>query len=229
MKNINKISVIIPVYNEEENLGNFYSELSAVIKKNGKEYEIIFVDDSSSDSSFKILEDIFNKDNRVEIVSLLGNQGQTMALAAGFRAASGDVVVAMDGDGQHNPKDIGKFLKEISQGYEVVLGTRQCLGKTPKIRTMGNRTISQLIKLFLGKCVEDPLCGFRAFTKKAYSKIWWNSSDYGVETEQIVKIIKQRIKYNLIEVESSYLDNYKGVTIIDAFRVLIKLPCWFIS
>jgi len=185
------------------------------------------VDDGSTDNSRNIACEL-----NVQALRHATNLGKGAALKTGVEYAfskGATTIITMDGDGQHNPKDIGKFLKEISQGYEVVLGTRQCLGKTPKIRTMGNRTISQLIKLFLGKCVEDPLCGFRAFTKKAYSKIWWNSSDYGVETEQIVKIIKQRIKYNLIEVESSYLDNYKGVTIIDAFRVLIKLPCWFIS
>jgi len=123
--NIKKISVVIPVYNEQDNIKNLYGELSAVLSVIGKEYEVIFVDDSSADSSLEILKDLFKSDPRVQVVSLLGNQGQTMALKAGFKMASGDVVVAMDGDGQHDPKYIPEFVAAIEEGFDIASGWKQ--------------------------------------------------------------------------------------------------------
>lgn len=123
--NIKKISVVVPVYNEQDNIESLYGELSAVLPSVGKEYEIIFVDDSSADYSLEILKGLFEKDHRVQVVSLLGNQGQTMALKAGFKMAEGDVVVAMDGDGQHDPKYIPDFIAAIEEGYDIASGWKQ--------------------------------------------------------------------------------------------------------
>ena len=119
---VKKISVVIPVYNEENNIKNLYEELKGVLTQLKNDYEIIFIDDCSSDSSLDILKGIFEKDSHVEIVSLLGNHGQTMALKAGFKMASGDAVIAMDGDGQHDPKYITQFVSAIEEGYDIASG-----------------------------------------------------------------------------------------------------------
>lgn len=124
-KEIKKISVVIPVYNERDNLESLYVELKAVMDGLNKDYEIIFVDDSSYDTSLEILKKIFDKDINVQIISLLGNQGQTSALSAGFKIASGDVILAMDGDGQHNPKYIPSFISAVEEGFDVVSGWKQ--------------------------------------------------------------------------------------------------------
>lgn len=165
MKSINKISVVSPVYNEEENIEDFYKELDAELKKTGKDYEIIFVDDSSIDSSFKILENIFNQNKHVEIVSLLGNQGQTMALAAGFRAASGDVVVAMDGDGQHDPKYIPEFVSSIEEGFDVASGWKLKDGGSRKTKVI----LSKLAHKIIGWLTGAKMKYFGA-TMKAYRR-----------------------------------------------------------
>jgi glycosyltransferase involved in cell wall biosynthesis len=119
---VKKISVVIPVFNEENNIKNLYEELGAALVKINKDYEIIFVDDCSIDSSLDILKGIYDKDNHIEIVSLLGNHGQTIALQAGFKMASGDIIIAMDGDGQHDPVYIPQFVAAIEEGYDMVSG-----------------------------------------------------------------------------------------------------------
>lgn len=122
---IKKISIVIPVYNEEENIQNLYQELKAVLDNLNKNYEIIFVDDGSKDHSLPILKKIFTNDQNIEIISLLGNHGQTSALATGFAQTRGDIIIAMDGDGQHNPRYIPDFIAAIEQGFDVASGWKE--------------------------------------------------------------------------------------------------------
>ena len=105
------LSVIIPIYNEELNLNGFYKELKAHLKLI-KKYEIIFVDDGSSDKSFEILESIAKKDRSIKIVRLRSNYGQTVAIRAGLDVSKGNKIIIMDGDGQHHPKYIVEFYKK---------------------------------------------------------------------------------------------------------------------
>jgi len=121
-RSVKKVSIVIPIYNEQDNLLPLYNELKAVLDTLNKEYEIIYVDDCSNDQSLEILNDLFKKDNHVQVISLLGNHGQTLALSAGFKTASGDVIIAIDGDGQHNPKYIPMFVRGIEEGYDLVSG-----------------------------------------------------------------------------------------------------------
>ncbi len=114
------ISIVIPIYNEEDEIIKLYMELKNVLDATGKEYEIIFVDDCSTDSSLGILKEIFKKDINIQVISLLGNNGQTIALRSGFKISSGNIILAMDGDGQHDPKYIPKFISAMEEGYDVV-------------------------------------------------------------------------------------------------------------
>ncbi len=121
-KAIKKISIIIPVYNEEANIIPLYNELKDILGRINKEYEIIYIDDHSQDNSKKILKNLFIKDRNIQLISLLGNHGQSLALSAGFKSGSGDVIIAMDGDGQHDPKYIPAFVRAIEDGYDLVGG-----------------------------------------------------------------------------------------------------------
>lgn len=116
---VKKISVVIPIYNEAGNIMPLYEELVSVLSSSRKEYEIIYIDDCSSDASLEILGTLFQKDTHVEVISLLGNHGQTIALSAGFKRVSGDVVIAMDGDGQHDPSYVPQFIQAIEEGYDL--------------------------------------------------------------------------------------------------------------
>ena len=119
-----ELSIVVPLYNEEANIEELYARLTQVLRELGKEYELIFVDDGSRDGTFKLLAQMQAKDNRVHVIRLRRNFGQTGALAAGFDFAEGDVIVAMDGDLQHSPEDIPRLLDKMAEGYDVVSGWR---------------------------------------------------------------------------------------------------------
>lgn len=125
MKNeINKISLIIPVYNEEDNLRDLYQELCARLPGLGYEWEVVLVDDGSTDQGLAIVRELAGLDQRVRYLSFERNCGQSAAFAAGFRFASGDVVVTMDADLQNDPLDLPEMLDVYSQGYDMVIGWR---------------------------------------------------------------------------------------------------------
>jgi glycosyltransferase involved in cell wall biosynthesis len=117
-------SVVVPFYNEQENIPPLYMKLTEVMDALGEPYELVFVDDGSKDDSFKILSEIYEHDRRVNLVRLRRNFGQTPALKAGFDFARGEVIISMDGDLQHDPEEIPRFLEKIAEGYDLVSGWR---------------------------------------------------------------------------------------------------------
>lgn len=119
-----KYSIVIPFCNEADNVAAVYQETRAVMEATADDFEFVFVDDGSTDRTFSILEEIANWDNRVILVKLRRNYGKTEALVAGFDHATGDCIVALDGDLQHDPRDIPLFLQKIDEGYDVVCGYR---------------------------------------------------------------------------------------------------------
>ncbi|MEZ5366554.1 MAG: glycosyltransferase family 2 protein [Bryobacterales bacterium] len=118
------VSVVIPVHNEESTLLPLYDRLIATLEKSGDPFEILFVDDGSTDSSRELLAHLVAHDDRLKVLMLRRNFGQTAALAAGFEEADGDVVIAMDGDLQHAPEDIPVLLAKLDEGYDVASGWR---------------------------------------------------------------------------------------------------------
>ena len=118
------LSVIVPVYNEEQNVEPLLRETGSVLKPLGKKYEIIVVDDGSTDGTYPILHRLHKEDPRIKVLRLGRNFGQTAAVAAGLDYAGGEVIVAMDGDGQNDPKDIPALLSKLEQGFDLVSGWR---------------------------------------------------------------------------------------------------------
>ena len=118
-------SIVVPFYNEFENVRLLYSKISDVMARVGEPHEIIFVDDGSTDGTFKLLTEIQEMDHNVHTLRLRRNFGQTAALKAGFDFACGEIIVSMDGDLQHDPEEIPLFLEKIEEGYDIVSGWRQ--------------------------------------------------------------------------------------------------------
>lgn len=118
------LSVVIPIYNEEESLEALIQETSEVLQASGKDYEIIIVDDGSTDGTYPILTRLYRKEPRLRVVRLKRNFGQTAAVAAGLAHAQGEVIVAMDGDGQNDPRDIPALLAKLDEGFDLVSGWR---------------------------------------------------------------------------------------------------------
>ncbi|MDP2905295.1 MAG: glycosyltransferase family 2 protein [Candidatus Omnitrophota bacterium] len=158
------LSVFIPIFNEEENIGRLYSELNSVLKGMGVPYEIVFIDDHSTDSSYKLMRDIAAGDNTVKLVHFKRNYGQTAAMQAGFEYSSGKVIVSMDGDLQNDPGDIPALVKKIEEGFDVVCGWR----KNRKDRLLSRRVPSvlanRLISRITGLKLNDYGCTLRAYT-----------------------------------------------------------------
>jgi glycosyltransferase involved in cell wall biosynthesis len=119
------LSVVIPIHNEEPSILPLYDRLTAVLEKLRRPYEIIFVDDASSDRSFDLLANLVETDPRLKVVRLRRNFGQTAALAAGFDESQGNIVISLDGDLQHAPEDIPALLEKIDEGYDIASGWRK--------------------------------------------------------------------------------------------------------
>jgi len=119
------ISVVIPLLNEERNVERLSHSLIEVLDKEGKSFEIIYIDDGSTDKTLQLLRDLHKKYNFIKIIKLAKNFGQQKAASAGIKYAKGSVIITMDGDLQYNPEEIPKFLKKIDEGYDAVIGYRK--------------------------------------------------------------------------------------------------------
>lgn len=117
-------SIVVPFYNEQENIAALYVKITDVMDAAGEPYEMVFVDDGSRDNTYKVLSEIYEHDRRVNLVRLRRNFGQTAALKAGFDFARGEIIVSMDGDLQHDPEEIPLFLEKMKQGYDIASGWR---------------------------------------------------------------------------------------------------------
>jgi len=119
------LSIVIPIHNEEPSILPLYDRLTAVLERLRKPYEIIFIDDASTDRSFDLLANLVETDSRLKVIRLRRNFGQTAALAAGFDESQGTVVISLDGDLQHAPEDIPALLEKIEEGYDIASGWRK--------------------------------------------------------------------------------------------------------
>ena len=120
-----EVSVVVPVYNEEDSVEELLNRLGETLRETRRTYEIVLVDDGSSDRTLELAEQAQAKEPDLRIVQLQGNFGQTAALVAGFDHARGEIIIAMDGDLQHDPVEIPNFLEKIDEGYDVVSGWRR--------------------------------------------------------------------------------------------------------
>ena len=160
-----KYSIVVPFHNEQESVTELYDRLKAVMEQVGESFELVFVDDGSRDSTFGLLCQIAAVDSRVVVVKLRRNFGQTSALAAGFDHAQGEFVIAMDGDLQHDPAEIPKFVEKLNEGYDIVSGWRE-----KRIDNLWLRRIpSRCANWTMSKLSGVPLHDFGT-TYKAYSR-----------------------------------------------------------
>ena len=159
-----KYSIVVPFHNEEENLPELYQRLTAVMEKVGEEYELLLVDDGSSDRTHVILKDICMLDPRVVGLRLRRNFGQTSALVAGFDHAQGEFVIAMDGDLQHKPEDIPQFIDKLDEGYDIVSGWRQNR-QDGFLRTFPSKIANRLMALASGVRIHDFGTTFKAYRR----------------------------------------------------------------
>src|ERR1700719_139406 len=166
-----KDSIVVPLHNEQENVTDLYDRLKAVMEANGETFEIVLVDDGSTDRSFHMLREIAAVDSRVTVVKLRRNFGQTSALAAGFDHARGEYSIARAGALQHDPADIPIFLEKISEGYDIVSGWRKNRIDNFWLRRFPSRCDYWLMAKMSGVDIHDFGSTFKAYRREILDQV----------------------------------------------------------
>lgn len=157
------LTVIIPVYNEEQNINPLYKKLKKVLIKIKKDHEIIFIDDGSEDKTLNNLLSLQKIDPNLHIIGFKENKGQSAALQAGFHKANGSIVITMDGDLQNNPEDIPKLIEKINQGYEIICGWRYNRKDPILTKKLPSKVANYINRKTTKLKVHDSSCTLRAY------------------------------------------------------------------
>jgi glycosyltransferase involved in cell wall biosynthesis len=216
-----KYSIVVPFHNEEENVPRLYDKLTTVMESVGDSFELVFVDDGSSDGTFRILQDILAVDSRVTIVKLRRNFGQTSALAAGFDNAQGEYIIAMDGDLQHDPDDIPLFIEKIDEGYDVVSGWRKQRIDNFVMRRIPSRIANWLMAKLSGVDIHDFGTTYKAYRADIIKQI----PLYG-ELHRFIPALASWLGASIIEIPIKNINRERGVShygISRTFRVFFDL------
>lgn len=165
------LSIVIPVHNEEPSILPLYDRLTAVLEALGRPYEMIFVDDASTDRSFDLLANLVETDPRLKVIRLRRNFGQTPALSAGFHEAKGEVIVSLDGDLQHDPEDLPGLLEKIDEGYDIASGWRKHRVDNTLTRKIPSRVANWLMAKASGLALHDFGTTFKAYRAEVLKDI----------------------------------------------------------
>jgi glycosyltransferase involved in cell wall biosynthesis len=166
-----KYSIVVPFHNEEENVTVLYARLKQVMEHVGDSFELVLVDDGSNDHTFKLMEEIAAVDSRVLVIKLRRNFGQTSALAAGFDNATGEFILAMDGDLQHDPNEIPNFIEKLEEGYDVVSGWRKERIDNFVMRRIPSRCANWLMAKLSDVDIHDFGTTFKAYRREIIHNI----------------------------------------------------------
>ena len=215
------VSVILPVFNEAANLEPLAKDVVAALEETGRSYEVIFVDDGSTDQSLAVLKTLQRTHPSVVVIEFRRNFGQTAALAAGLRAADGEIVVTMDADRQNDPRDIAMLLKEIDQGMDLVCGWRHERKDGLWLRLLPSRVANWLISTTTDVKLHDYGCTLKAMRKDVAK----NLRLYG-EMHRFIPAIASWYGVRMSEVKVRHHARTAGVSkygLSRTFRVLLDL------
>jgi len=215
------LSVLIPVYNEEENLSLLCDKLSETLKKTARAYEIIFVDDGSSDGTLEMLLDLRNRYPNIKVISFSRNFGQTAALSAGIDLSKGDILIPMDGDLQNDPEDILLLLQKIEEGYDVISGWRKNRRDPFLTRRLPSIVANKIISLIGGVYLHDYGCTLKAYRRD----ILKNIKLYG-EMHRFIPIYAQWIGARVSEIPVHHFPRGSGSSkygMSRIFKVILDL------
>jgi len=199
------LSVVIPFYNEEENINEMYERLKKVLEKTNKGYEIIFVNDGSSDKTEEILNKLAINDSLLTVIHLRKNFGQTAALSAGFDIAKGEIIISMDGDLQHQPEEIPKFLEKIEEGYDLVSGWRKKRVDNFFLRRLPSKIANWIMAKLSGIKIHDFGTTYKAYKKEVIK----NVELYG-ELHRFIPALASSMGVKIIEIPIKNIVREKG-------------------
>lgn len=221
MNNKVDVSVVVPLYNEEGNVQEVYEELNTVLQNSGCIFEIVFINDGSTDRTAELIREISSRDPKVVVVNFRRNFGQTAAMSAGFDYSLGDIIITMDGDLQNDPADIPKFLEKIHEGYDVVAGWRFKRQDPFLNRRLPSMIANKVISWITGVKLHDYGCTLKAFRKVVSENI----NLYG-EMHRFIPAIASAMGINIAEVKVNHRPRQRGKSkygISRTFRVILDL------
>lgn len=199
------VSVVIPVYNEEENLKELYTRLGAVLGESSQRYEIILVDDGSHDRSYEIMRELHGLDPHIKVIRFRRNFGQTAAFAAGFDLASGQIIVTIDADLQNDPGDIPRLLEGIQDGYDIVSGWRIKRQDAFLLRRLPSVLANWLISRVTSVQLHDYGCSLKAYR----SDVVKNINLYG-ELHRFIPALASSVGARVLELPVNHFPRQYG-------------------
>jgi len=215
------LSVVLPVLNEQDNLEPLHARLTEALEPMGREYEVIYVDDGSSDGSWDALRKIEARDRRVRLVRLRKNFGQTSALAAGFAYSRHPLLVTLDADLQNDPADIPRLVERLGDAYDVVSGWRRHRRDPWLTRLLPSHIANFLIRRVSGVRLHDFGCTLRAYRRE----IMQDLSLYG-EMHRFLPVLAQWVGGRVTELEVAHHPRVRGVSkygFLRTYKVLVDL------
>ncbi len=219
-KNV-EVSIVVPVDNERDNVEALYSALKSALQSMSGLYEIIMVDDGSSDGSYKVLARLAAEDTCLKIIRFRRNFGQTAAMSAGFDHAKGDIIIPMDGDLQNDPADIPRLIEKIHEGYDVVSGWRRDRKDTFVTRKIPSMLANALISRLTGVHLHDYGCTLKAYRREVLDGI----NLYG-EMHRFVPALASQFGAKVTELPVNHFPRLHGVSkygISRTLRVVLDL------
>ena len=189
-----KISLIIPVFNEEKSLPKLYQEINSVMQSLRRSFEIIFIDDGSTDRSIEVIQRLKRRDRHIKAIQFRGNLGKSAALAAGFKRAQGEVIITLDADLQDNPTEIPNLLSKLEEGYDLVCGWKK-RRHDPFSKVFPSRTWNFFTSLLSGVKLHDFNCGLKAYRQEVAK----NLILYG-ELYRLIPILAAEKKFKITEI-----------------------------
>jgi len=214
-------SIVVPIYNEEDNISELYRAITSALDSADTNYEIIMVDDGSSDGSFSALKKIAAQDQRVKVIRFRRNFGQTAAMSAGFDAAAGNVIIPMDGDLQNDPADIPRLIGKLNEGFDVVSGWRSDRKDTFITRKIPSMLANALISKFTGVHLHDYGCTLKAYRREVLDGI----NLYG-EMHRFVPALASQVGAKVAELPVNHRPRLHGTSkygISRTMRVILDL------
>ncbi len=199
------LSIVVPFYNEEETIEELYDRIKKVVENLGKSYEIIFINDGSTDGTEEILNKLAKNDELLIVVHLRKNFGQTAALSAGFDVAEGKIIISMDGDLQHQPEEIPMFIEKIEEGYDLVSGWRKKRVDNFFLRRIPSRIANWIMAKLSGIKIHDFGTTFKAYRKEVIK----NVELYG-ELHRFIPALASSMGVKIIEIPIKNIVREKG-------------------
>lgn len=214
-----KTALILPAYNEKEHIADMVNRSLKIVD------HLIVIDDCSQDETF----DEAKKAGAITLRHRV-NLGKASALKTGCEAAillGADVIVLMDSDGQHKPEDIPRFFQTLEyEDLDIVVGSRHGGDKVPIIRKFGNQLLEYASRFLFHVDIKDIQSGFRVFRADIYPQLKWVSKNYHADAEMTIRIGIHKLRYKELLIDTIYLDDYKGMTAIDGFKLLLNMFKW---